>query len=228
MSMWEPFSDAARRSIVEAHQVAERFASPVISQEHLFVGIADAGESPAAQALASLGVSGERVDDAAGRVLKSGEGGKGEMAFTGDAKRVIERAFDEARRLQHRYIGAEHLLLGYLREYGRKSELMRELGLQPDVLKAKVLECIPQAVEPQTQTITTSNQGLDDCYALLGGDNVPDLGVEAAWDALRNATAEKNLGAVLAYGFLIGRRSGLSASETAKQIIDEVMRRFDE
>lgn len=69
MSMWKPFTEPARRAIVEALEVARRFDSPVIDREHIFVGVAETADCPAAQALASLGANVERVDQAAARVI---------------------------------------------------------------------------------------------------------------------------------------------------------------
>ncbi|HCF86641.1 MAG TPA: hypothetical protein DEV72_15745, partial [Ktedonobacter sp.] len=63
-----------------------------------------------------------------------GRGGhivSGEVGLTPRAKKVIELAVDEARRLNHRFIGTEHLLLGLVREgSGIGADVLEKLGLQ--------------------------------------------------------------------------------------------------
>jgi ATP-dependent Clp protease ATP-binding subunit ClpA len=51
--------------------------------------------------------------------------------FTQKARRVLSLAQEEAERLQHNYIGTEHLLLGLMREQeGVASKVLRDLGLE--------------------------------------------------------------------------------------------------
>jgi ATP-dependent Clp protease ATP-binding subunit ClpC len=52
--------------------------------------------------------------------------------FTQRARRVLSLAQEEAERLQHNYIGTEHLLLGLMREDGGVAgRVLRDLGLDP-------------------------------------------------------------------------------------------------
>lgn len=109
MSLWEPFTPQARRAIVRAQEVAQMFASTYIGTEHIAFALAE-------------------TDDDVGRVLSNAIdrdqmreqlGGarnlpKPEMVFTPGAKTTIERAFENARRLGHSYIGTAHLALGIL------------------------------------------------------------------------------------------------------------------
>ncbi|MFA9490242.1 MAG: ATP-dependent Clp protease ATP-binding subunit, partial [Anaerolineales bacterium] len=59
--------------------------------------------------------------------------------FTQRARRVLSLAHEEAERLQHNYIGTEHLLLGLIREEGGVAgRVLRELGLEPARVKEMV------------------------------------------------------------------------------------------
>jgi hypothetical protein len=52
--------------------------------------------------------------------------------FTQRARRVLSFAQEEAERLQHSYIGTEHMLLGLMREEGSiAGRVLRDLGLDP-------------------------------------------------------------------------------------------------
>jgi ATP-dependent Clp protease ATP-binding subunit ClpA len=117
MALWKPFTERARRSIVLAQEEAQRLGNNYIGTEHILLGIISEGESLAAKVLETLG-----VDAAKARRAVEAIAGRGrwtvqqEMVFTPRAKRVVERAFDEARRLDHDHIGPEHLLMGLVRE----------------------------------------------------------------------------------------------------------------
>src|SRR5579859_1598409 len=63
--------------------------------------------------------------------------------FTDRARRVIVLAQDEARLLDHNYIGTEHLLLGLIHEgEGVAAAALRELGVSLDAVRQKVEEII--------------------------------------------------------------------------------------
>src|SRR6204780_3661794 len=57
MSMWEPFTERARRSIVLAQEEAQRLGNNYIGPEHILLGIISEGESLAAKVLETLGVN---------------------------------------------------------------------------------------------------------------------------------------------------------------------------
>ena len=111
MSMWEPFTERARRSIVLAQEEAQRLGNNYIGTEHILLGIISEGESLAAKVLETLGVNLAKVRQEVEAIVgRGGQTVQQEMVFTPRAKRVIELAFEEARQLNHNYIGTEHLL----------------------------------------------------------------------------------------------------------------------
>ena len=115
--MFERFTHRARRVIILAQEEAKRLNHSAVGTEHILLGIIREGEGVASKVLESLNISPERV-----RAEIEGAIGRGdrvpheEVAFTPPAKKVLELAMDEARRLGHNYIGTEHLLLGLIRE----------------------------------------------------------------------------------------------------------------
>ena len=117
MSMREPFTERARRSIVLAQEAPQRFGNNYIGAEHILLGIISEGESLAARALSTLGVNlGTARDEIGAIVGRGGQTVQQEMVFTPRAKRLNEFAFEEERQLNHNYIGTEHLLLGLIRK----------------------------------------------------------------------------------------------------------------
>src|SRR5580692_7962317 len=101
MSMWEPFTERARRSIVLAQEEAQRLGNNFIGTEHLLLGIISEGESSASKKLLAhnvhLGNARMEVEAIVGRGF--GRTVQEEMVFTPRAKRVIELAYEVARQL---------------------------------------------------------------------------------------------------------------------------------
>jgi ATP-dependent Clp protease ATP-binding subunit ClpC len=90
--------------------------------------------------LRNLGVEVNQVRSAVEAIIGRGDRiVTGEVGFTPRAKKVIELAVDEARRLNHRFIGTEHLLLGLIREgEGIASGVLESLGVRLDQARAEV------------------------------------------------------------------------------------------
>jgi ATP-dependent Clp protease ATP-binding subunit ClpC len=69
----------------------------------------------------------------------------GNLPLTPRAKKVIEFAADEARRLNHNYLGTEHVLLGLLRETeGIAAHILLNFGLRLESLREEVLNLLGQ------------------------------------------------------------------------------------
>ena len=140
MSMWEPFTERARRSIVLAQEEAQRLGNNYIGTEHILLGIISEGESLAAKVLETLGVNLAKVRQEVEAIVgRGGQTVQQEMVFTPRAKRVIELAFEEARRLNHGYLGTEHLLLGVARQTdGVGARTLASLGLTEASIRAEL------------------------------------------------------------------------------------------
>ena len=71
------------------------------------------------------------------------------MVFTPRAKRVIELAFEEARQLNHNYIGTEHLLLGLIREgEGVAARVLTNLGVDPAKVRVQTTSLLGAEGQP--------------------------------------------------------------------------------
>jgi len=151
MSMWEPFTERARRSIVLAQEEAQRLGNNYIGTEHILLGIISEGESLAAKVLETLGVNLAKVRAEVEAIVgRGGQTVQQEMVFTPRAKRVIELAFEEARQLNHNYIGTEHLLLGLIREgEGVAARVLTNLGVDPAKVRVQTTSLL--GAETQTQ-----------------------------------------------------------------------------
>ena len=116
-SRFEKFSERARRVLSLANEEAQRFNHNYIGTEHILLGLVRETDGVAAKVLSNLGVELNKVRSAVEFIIGKGErAATGEKGLTPRTKKVVELAVDEARRLNHHYIGTEHLLIGRLRE----------------------------------------------------------------------------------------------------------------
>jgi ATP-dependent Clp protease ATP-binding subunit ClpC len=177
--MWEPFTERARRSIVLAQEEAQRLGNNYIGTEHILLGIISEGESLAAKVLESLGVNLAKVRQEVEAIVgRGGQTVQQEMVFTPRAKRVIELAFEEARQLNHNYIGTEHLLLGLIREgEGVAARVLTNLGVDPAKVRVQTTSLLgaegqPPAPKGKSKTPTLDAYGRD--LTQLARDNKLD------------------------------------------------------
>jgi ATP-dependent Clp protease ATP-binding subunit ClpC len=166
--MWEPFTERARRSIVLAQEEAQRLGNNYIGTEHILLGIISEGESLAAKVLETLGVNLSKVRQEVEAIVgRGGQTVQQEMVFTPRAKRVIELAFEEARQLNHNYIGTEHLLLGLIREgEGVAARVLTNLGVDPAKVRVQTTSLLgaegqPPAPKGKSKTPTLDAYGRD-------------------------------------------------------------------
>lgn len=128
---FDKFTERARRVLSLAQEEAQRFQHNYIGTEHLLLGLVREGEGVAAKVLHDLGVDLQKVRSSVEDIIGRGDRiVQGEIGLTPRAKRVIELAVDEARRMNHHYIGTEHLLLGLIREgEGIAAGVLESLGV---------------------------------------------------------------------------------------------------
>ena len=114
---FEKFTARARRVLRFAREEAQQFKHNYIGTEHLLLGLVRMDGGIATAVLHSLGVELNKVRSAVEFIIGRGDGIiLDPMILTPRVKKMIELAGDEARRLNHDYIGTEHLLLGIVRE----------------------------------------------------------------------------------------------------------------
>ena len=145
------FTEQARKVLSLAREEAQRFQHHYIGTEHLLLGLVREGEGIAAKVLSNLGVELKEVRDAVEAMIGRGDRiVPSEIGLTPHAKRVIELAVDEAHRLNHHYIGTEHLLLGLLREdEGIAAEALQSLGVNLEKVRTETIRVLSQGGLPQ-------------------------------------------------------------------------------
>ncbi len=147
---FEKFTERARKVLSLAQEEAQRFNHNYIGTEHLLLGLVREGDGVAAKVLSNLNVELNKVRSAVEFII--GRGDRivlGEIGLTPRAKKVIELAVDEARRLNHHYIGTEHLLLGLVREgEGIAAGVLESLGVNLEKVRSQTIQILNQSGNP--------------------------------------------------------------------------------
>jgi ClpA/ClpB-like protein len=141
---FDTFTDRARKVLTLAQDEAQRFNHNYIGTEHLLLGLVRERQGLAARVLVGMGIELEQIRTAVEFSIGRGDQPiTGEIAITPRAKRVLELAIDEARRMGHTYIGTEHLLLGLAREgEGIAAGVLQSLGLDLDRIRHEVIRTL--------------------------------------------------------------------------------------
>ena len=150
--MFERLTDRARKVMALANQEAQRFNHEYIGTEHILLGLVKEGSGVGANVLKNLDIDLRKVRLEVEKLVKSGPEmvTMGKLPQTPRAKKVIEYAIEEARNLNHNYVGTEHLLLGLLREHdGVAAQVLLNLGLKLEEVREEVLNLLGAGVESE-------------------------------------------------------------------------------
>ena len=136
---FDKFSERARMVLTLSQEEAQRLNHNYIEPEHLLLGLLLEGEGVAARVLSGLSIDLTEVRSAVEFIIGRGEQpARGEIGLTPRVMKVVELAVDEARRMNHTYIGTEHLLIGLLREgEGLAAGVLESLGANLEKVRAK-------------------------------------------------------------------------------------------
>src|SRR6195256_1124567 len=186
--MYERFTDRARKVMQLANQEAQRFNHEYIGTEHILLGLVKEGTGVAANVLKNLDIDLRKIRLEVEKIVQAGPDmvTMGKLPQTPRAKKVIEYAIEEARNLNHNYVGTEHLLLGLLREHdGVAAQVLMNLGLKLEEVREEVLNLLgagveneePNAPEKQGQKAKSKTPALDSF-----GRDLTELAKEATLD----------------------------------------------
>ena len=154
------FTERVRKVLAMAREEAARLHHEYVGTEHILLGLIREGEGVAATVLQNLSVE---LDDLQQKIEETVKKGRPDQTFAQDlpyssrGKKVLELAMDEARVLEHSYVGTEHLLLGLLREKkGVAAQVLNVAGVNLDAARAETLRILGTATTlgPQEQRHT--------------------------------------------------------------------------
>jgi ATP-dependent Clp protease ATP-binding subunit ClpC len=142
-TMFERFTDQARRVLALAQEEARSRNCHRVGTEHLLLGLIQEREGIALAALSSLGISPEMVRRQVAEITGQAQGQEpsgGHTQYTMRAKKALDLALREALQLGHHHIGTEHILLSLIREgEGPAAQALLELGADLSLVRQQVL-----------------------------------------------------------------------------------------
>lgn len=147
--MFERFSDHARMIMARANQEAQIASHGHIASEHILLGLVAERACVGAQVLSALDVDLKMVRRNVESLMKAepGPAATGRLPQTSDAKAVIIHAIEEARNLDHAYVGSEHFLIGLVRDDGIAGGVLRNLGLVVQDVREEVASVLAARAE---------------------------------------------------------------------------------
>lgn len=148
----ERFTQRAKEVLRIAHDEAGHLQHNYIGTEHLLLGLLKEEGGVASHVLKDLGIE---IDKVEALIIpgdtKEGDSGVENRELSPGTKSVIELAVDEARRLGHRYVGTEHLLLALARhDQGIAIDLLNALGVSPAQIRKQTRRIVQdRPISPQ-------------------------------------------------------------------------------
>ena len=141
--MFKRFTERARRVIILAREEAELYRHEYLGTEHILQGVIKDGGGIAVAIIHKTGTDLTQLKKELEKNLPRSSSSLiiGDIPFTSRAKKILEFAVEEARSLNHNYIGTEHLLLGLLKEKeGVACRILNGFGVYFDDVKEKIVE----------------------------------------------------------------------------------------
>ena len=177
--MYERFTDRARKVMQLANQEAQRFNHEYIGTEHVLLGLIKEGSGVAANVLKNLDIDLRKIRMEVEKLVQSGPDmvTMGKLPQTPRAKKVIEYSMEEARNLNHNYVGTEHILLGLLREQeGVAAQVLMNLGLKLEDVREEVLNLLGHGMEEGGERAGMGGRQPAGAGAGAGGETTPKGG----------------------------------------------------
>ena len=154
--MYDRLTDRANKVLQLASQEAHRFHQEYVGTAHVLLGLLKEGRGVAANALKNLDVDLKEMRLEIERRLEIGPNvvTMGRLPRTPKARKVIEYAMEEARALNHNYVGSEHLLLGLLREEEDvAAQVLAKFGLTLEAAREETLNLLRRGIESSAQPV---------------------------------------------------------------------------
>jgi ATP-dependent Clp protease ATP-binding subunit ClpA len=197
-AMYERFTDRSRNVMQLANREALRFNHEYIGTEHVLLGLIKDDSGVAANALKNLGIDSRKVRLEIEKIIQMGpgryDGETRKLPLTPRAKKAIEFAIEEARGLNHNYVGTEHLLLGLMREQeGVAAQVLMNVGLTAEHIRDEVKNLLGLRLAPRADTPVVHDVAVNkttDVFALQLPPEIRDL-VADLTRRIETAQAEK-------------------------------------
>lgn len=165
------FTEKANQALNLAIEAAQQLGHTYIGTEHIVLGLLREGSGVAASVMGARGVTAAQYEEKIAEVESRGEYTRLTPAdFTPRAKTAMETSLAEAARMQHGYVGTEHILLAVLRDESSVAvRLIQALGARSDELMSDIARVIGSG------SMSAAETGRAGSAATPGGGKTPVL-----------------------------------------------------
>ena len=177
--MFEKFTEEAIKAIMLAQEESRRLGHNFVGTEQILIGLIGERKGTAGKVLKSIGLTLKDTRIEVEKIIGRGSGlVENEIPFTPRAKKIIYFSLEEAKELDHNYVGTEHLLLGIAREdQSIALRILENLNINIEELKIGQFLYIGDV--------------RDDKYTFLAGDKSVIVGVKTARGAIEDEETEE-------------------------------------
>ena len=131
--MMQRFTDDAQRVLSFAQEAALELGHDYVGTEHVLIGLTKVKNGVAAKALEELGIVTEDIFEAVEDQVGRGNKKATSIYMTPRVKNVLELAVQVANRMNHNYVGTEHILFGLLSDGGGVAVgILRAMNIRTD------------------------------------------------------------------------------------------------
>ena len=131
--MMQRFTDDAQRVLSFAQEAALELGHDYVGTEHVLIGLTKVKNGVAAKALEEIGIVTEDIFEAVEEQVGRGNKKATSIYMTPRVKNVLELAVQVANRMNHNYVGTEHILLGLLSDGGGVAVgILRAMNIRTD------------------------------------------------------------------------------------------------
>ena len=154
--MMQRFTDDAQRVLSFAQEAALELGHDYVGTEHVLIGLTKVKNGVAAKALAELGIVTEDIFEAVEEQVGRGNKKATSIYMTPRVKHVLELAVQVANRMNHNYVGTEHILLGLLSDGGGVAVgILRAMNIRSN----DIVEAIRHILGPNTNGNDNGHEG---------------------------------------------------------------------
>lgn len=161
MYEFQGFTEKANKAINAAIEKAGEFGHTYIGSEHLLLGLLYEGSGVAYNILSDYDVTAEKISELIENTI--GKGSPTHVSingFTPRSKRIMEQSLVIARRLGHKYVGTEHLLLSMIEEGDNYAvKFLRELSVNLNDLTESIVKAVGALDDEQGNTAGSGKSG---------------------------------------------------------------------
>lgn len=144
------FTDRAHKIMQVANKEARRLRHEYIGTEHLLLSLVELESGVAANVLKNLDIDRGKIRVDVDKLVQSGSEKIrwGILPQTRRAKKVIEHAMEEARNLNHTYVGSEHILLGLMRKQEDvAAQVLNRLGATLERTRSEISRLVTDEID---------------------------------------------------------------------------------